>query len=145
MGSQNPITFAIEVAIYRMGSRPDTNMPEKLGRKWEMASGPIWQKNGHRTGKMDPNIGHYWLFFCFCHLSISAAIFQPCRAWGHFPFSSPFFWDFCVGPVSHSVNGHFDRNITCFQGSLLQSQGAASTKRTGEATETSSFNLTLEL
>ena len=35
--------------------------------------------------------------------SISVAIFRPFQAWGHFPFSFPFFRDFCSGPVSHSV------------------------------------------
>ena len=71
-----------------------------------MAPGPKWPKNGNPNGKMDPQMG-FWPDFG--HFSILAAIFRLFQAWGHFPFSLPFFRDFCSGPVSHSVNGHFNR------------------------------------
>ena len=86
---------------------PGAKIPEKWERKWKMAPRPKWPKNGRRNGKMDPKMGFWPDFDPF---SISAAIFRPFQAWGHFPFSFPFFRDFCSGPVSHSVNGHFDRN-----------------------------------
>ena len=75
-------------------------------------------KNG--PGKMDPQ-------WDFAHFSISAAIFRLLRAWGHFPFSFPFWGggDFCVGLVSHSVYGHFDRNPKSGEGSSLVSALAA--------------------
>ena len=62
--------------------------------KMEMAPAPKWPKNGRRNGKM-----------------AILAIFRPCWAWGHFPFSFPFSRDSCVGQVSHSVYGYFDRNF----------------------------------
>ena len=74
------------------GPRPE--MAEKWPPKW---------KNGPENG-----FGLTLAIF-----SISAAIFRPFQAWGHFPFSFPFFRDFCSGPVSHSVNGHFNRNSGC--------------------------------
>ena len=53
--------------------------------------------------------------------SISAAIFWPFQAWGHFPFSFPFFRDFCSGPVSHSVNGWPLQSQSYSRGSIQRS------------------------
>ena len=96
--------IAIEVAIHRMGNRPDAKIPEKWERKWKMAPRPTWPKNGHRDGKMAkrPILGSIFPF--------RRPFFGHLRAWSHFLFSVSFLWDFCVGPVSHSVYGHFDRN-----------------------------------
>ena len=82
--------------------------PEQKSRKnWKengkLAPRPKWPKMANRNGKMDPKMG-------FWPDSMSAAIFRPFQAWGHFPFSFPFFRNFCSRPVSHSVNGHFNRN-----------------------------------
>ena len=60
------------------------------------------EKKGQRAN-IRPTIPFSVPFF---HL---IAIFRPFRARGHLPFSFPFFRDFCSGPVSHSVNGHFNR------------------------------------
>ena len=40
--------LVIEVAIYRMGNRPDTKIPRKWERKWKMAPSPKWPKNGQK-------------------------------------------------------------------------------------------------
>ena len=80
---------------------------EKNGKENGEAPGLKWPKNGHRNGKMAPkwDLGHFFSIF-----SISAAIFRPFQAGGHFPFSFPFFSDFCARLVSHSVDGHRARN-----------------------------------
>ena len=98
---------AIEVAIYRMGNGPGAQIPEKWKEngKWPHA------RNGREMAAEMEKWTPKWDFgLILAIFSISAAIFRPFRAWGHFPFSFPFFRDFCSGPVSHSVNGHFNRN-----------------------------------
>ena len=101
--SERGTVVAIEVAIYRMGNGPGAKIPEKWERKWKIAPGLI-----------------------FAIFSISAAIFWPFQAWGHFPlhFLSHFSGIFCSGPVSHSVNGHFNRNCRAhaFQKKYLSKQ-----------------------
>ena len=100
----------------------------KLRLKWpltEWETGPEQKsrKNGKENGKWPPARNgqkmatemekwtQKWEFgLILAIFSILAAIFRPFRAGGHFPFSFPFFRDFCSGPVSHSVNGHFNRN-----------------------------------
>ena len=79
-----------------MENGPTPEMAEKMAAEME------------KMAKISPK-SHFWV-----HFSISAAIFRPFRAWGHFPFSFPFFRDFCSGPVSHSVNGHFHRKSESF-------------------------------
>ena len=96
--------FAIEVAIHRMGNRPGTKIPGKWERKWKMAPGLKWPRNMATEMEKMANKSHFGV-----HFSVSVAIFRPFQAWGHFPFSFPFSRDFCVGPVSHSVYGHFNR------------------------------------
>ena len=56
--------------------------PGKMGKKME--NGPKWPPK--------------WTKPFFRHLSISAAIFRPFQAWGHFPFSFPFSQGFGLGP-----------------------------------------------
>ena len=92
-------SVAIEVAIYRMGNRPDRKFPGKWERKW------------NRNGREMATEMEKWTRNGMAFFSISVAIFRPFRAWGHFPFSFPFSRD-CVGPVSHSENGHFDSNLS---------------------------------
>ena len=70
---------AIGVAIYRMGNRPDAKIPEKWERKWKMAPGPKWPKNGRRNGKMDPEMGFLAIF----------------------PFRRPFFGHLGPGAIFH--------------------------------------------
>ena len=83
--SQNLITkVTIEVAIYRMGNRPDAKILGKWERKWKMAPGPKWPKNGRRNGKMDPKMG--------------------CLA--IFPFRWQFFGHFGPGAIFHFLS-HF--------------------------------------
>ena len=79
--------FARAVAIYRMGNRSGA----KIQKEWEkMENGPRpdmaekWPpkwKNGPKMG--------FWPFFLY--FSISAAIFRPFQAGGHFPFLPIFF------------------------------------------------------
>ena len=102
------IGVAIEVAIYRMGNWPGAKILEKWERKWKMAPRLKWPKNGNQNGKNSQN--HLKIPFSG-PLSILIAIFRPFRACTHFPFSFPFFRDFCSGQDSHSVNGHFKRKI----------------------------------
>ena len=104
--------FACAVAIYRMGNRSGAKIRGKWERKWKMAPGLKWPKNGHRNGKNREKWpkSHFW-----SHFSISVAMFRPFQAGGHFPFSFPFSPDFCAGPVSHSVDAHRTRNTCCIQ------------------------------
>ena len=98
---------AIEVAIYRMGNGPEQKSRKngKENGKWPHA------RNGRKMAAEMEKWTQKWDFgLILAIFSISAAIFRPFRAWGHFPFSFPFFRDFCSGPVSHSVNGYFNRN-----------------------------------
>ena len=60
-----------------------TKVPGKWESKWKMAPGLTWTKQGCRNGKMAKNLDKITLW--------------------------PFSRDFCIGPVSHSLNGHFDR------------------------------------
>ena len=104
----SPVKVATEVAIYRMGNGPGAKIPEKWERKWKTAPGPKWPKNGNQNGKMDPKMD-FGLIWPSC----------PCRwpFFGHFRpgaifhFLSHFFRDFCFRPVSHSVNGRFNRKV----------------------------------
>ena len=73
------------------GKWPQARNGQKMAAEMEK-----WPKKGQ-----NPILGPIFPF--------RLAIFWPFRAWGHFPFSFPFSRDFCVGPVSHSVYGHFDR------------------------------------
>ena len=59
--------LAIEVAIYRMETGPEKKIPEKWERKWKMAPGPKWPKNGNQNGKMDPKMGFWPDFGHFFH------------------------------------------------------------------------------
>ena len=79
---------ACAVAIYRMGNRAGAKIRKKWEKKWKMPPGLKWPKNGHRNGKMAPkwDFGHFFSIFF-----ISAAIFRPFQAGGHFPFFSHFF------------------------------------------------------
>ena len=98
--------------------------PGKMGKKMESGLRPeMAKKNAAEMENWTPE----WDFGHFFHLgdqaifSISATIFLPIRAWGHFPFSFPFSRDFCVGQVFHSVNGRSDRKSgVTSHGSYLQ-------------------------
>ena len=62
--------------------------PKKMGKKWKMAPGLKWPKNGRRNGKNREKMAKipFW-----GHFSISVAIFRPFQAGGHFPIFSHFF------------------------------------------------------
>ena len=64
------------LAIYRMGNRPDAKIPEKWERKWKMAPGPKWSKNGRRNGKMDPKMG-FWPFLHFGGHFLALSALEP--------------------------------------------------------------------
>ena len=83
--SENPSPeLASAVPIYRMGNRSSAKIQGKWERKWKMAPGLKWPKNGRRNGKNREK----WPKSHFCgHFSISVAIFRPFQAGGHFPFS----------------------------------------------------------
>ena len=86
--------------------------PEQKSRKNGKENGK-WPhaRNGRKMATKTEKWTQKWDFgLILAIFSISAAIFRPFQAWGHFPFSFPFFRDFCSGPVSQSVNGHFNRN-----------------------------------
>ena len=94
-----------------MGNWPGAKIPEKWARTWENGPTPEmaerwppkwkkWPKSGQNPNFL--SIFPFWLPF-FGHLSAISGL-------GHFPFSFPFFPDFCSGPVSHFVNAHFNRN-----------------------------------
>ena len=46
-----------EVALCTMGSQPCANIPEKMERKWKMAPGLKWPKNGRPKWKKRPKNG----------------------------------------------------------------------------------------
>ena len=76
------------MAIYRMGNRPDTNMPEKWGREWKMAPGPKMAEKWPPKWKNGPRNGILAVFFAIFFL---------------FPFQQPFFGRFGPGPMFHSL------------------------------------------
>ena len=52
-------------------------IPGKWERKWKMAPGPKWPKNGHRHGKWTPE-WYFWPFFHFVAISpILQISFEP--------------------------------------------------------------------
>ena len=97
--------IASAVAIYRMGNRSGAKNTGKMGKKMENGPRPEMAEKWPPKWKNEMGFGPFFLYF-----SISAAIFRPFQAGGHFPFSFPFSPDFCAGPVSHSVDGHRRRN-----------------------------------
>ena len=86
--------------------------PEQKSRKNGKENGKWPQaRNGRKMAIKMEKWTRKWDFgLILAIFSISAAIFRPFQASGHFPFSFPFFSDFCSGPISHSVNGHCNRN-----------------------------------
>ena len=103
---ENP-GLAIEVAIYRMGNRPGAKIPEKWERKWKMAPGPKWPKNGNQNGKMHPKMGFWPDFGHFFHFS---GHFSAISGLGPSSIFCPIFPGFLLQASSYSVNGHFNRN-----------------------------------
>ena len=100
-------SVAVEVAIYRMGNWPGAKIPGEMGKKVENGPTPKmaekWQSKWKKWPKSGQNPIFGSIFHFDCHFSAISDLEQ-------FPFSVPFFRDFCSGPVSHSVNGHFNRN-----------------------------------
>ena len=89
---------------------------------WPEAKIPgTWEGNGKwpqaRNGKMDPLLD-FWPFLLFGgHFSVISGL-------GPLSICFPIFQDCGIGPVSHSADGHSDRNITAtfslfFQGRVL--------------------------
>ena len=70
MGTRN-FCVCSAVTIYRMANRSGAKIRRKWERKWKMAPGLKWPKNGHRNRKMAPKMGFGPFFSSF---SISAAI-----------------------------------------------------------------------
>ena len=88
-----------------MGNGPGAKIPEKWeenGKKMENGPRPEMAiKMEKWTRKSDFGL----------ILAISVFFFSAISGVGPFSIFFPFFWDFCSGPVSHSVNGHFNRGI----------------------------------
>ena len=80
--------LACAVAIYRMGNRSGAKIRKKWERKWEMAPGLKWPKNGRRNGKNREK----W----------------PKSHFGAiFPFRRPFFGHFRPGAIFHFLSHSF--------------------------------------
>ena len=101
---------------------PEQKIPEKWERngKWPHAwNGRKMAAKMEKMAKIRPKSRFR------VHFTVLMALFWPFRAWGHFPFSFPFFRDFCSGPVSHSVHGHFNRNASDYDCDYLVHSGPA--------------------
>ena len=118
------------MTIDRMGNWSGATISGKLARKWKMVPRLKWPKMAAKIGKMAkfPPKSHFG-----AHFSILRAISRPFRAWGHLPCSFPVSRDLGVVPVSHSVNGHFNRNFRRRKtvAKAGQSYGGASEKLVG--------------
>ena len=95
-----------------MGNRPDAKILKKWKRKWKMAPGLKWPKNGHRNGKMAKN-------------PIVGSIFRPFRARGCFHFLSHFSRIFASGrfPILFLATSIATININFWAGRCLGHTG----------------------
>ena len=73
---------------------------QKGERKWKIAPGLKWPKNGRRDGISA-------IFLYFFHVG---GHFSAISGRGTFSIFFPLFFGFCAGPVSHSIDGHRARN-----------------------------------